>query len=30
MRLANQIKPISFLKAHAADIMQTLADGAIR
>jgi prevent-host-death family protein len=27
MRLSNQIKPISFLKANAADIMQTLADG---
>jgi prevent-host-death family protein len=27
MRLSNQIKPISFLKAHAAEIMQTLADG---
>jgi prevent-host-death family protein len=27
MRLSNQIKPISFLKANAAEIMQTLADG---
>ena len=26
MRLSNQIKPISYLKAHAADIIRNLAD----
>ncbi|MEW6489449.1 MAG: type II toxin-antitoxin system Phd/YefM family antitoxin [Thermodesulfobacteriota bacterium] len=27
MRLSGQIKPISYLKAHAADIVRSLADG---